>query len=167
MHNASQMSAVFGNTKSDRICVCSIVFERLSAANKNYFTPHIFKVAALKRSNKVEQTQILSDFVFPKTADIWEALCILSQNSRQMLNRLAADLSSRILNYKNITSLNTPKIGDFVYVKDKIQRKHFTSLGDALAIVENVNGRTLRLKLAKSKTILRNVQDVIRFNSKN
>ena len=132
------------------------------AVDHQYMTPHVFRVASLKRSSK-EDNQVISDLIFPKNKDIRSALYLMTQNSRAMLNGLAADLSARILNYKNISSLNIPGQGSYVYLADRIVRKKYESLHHALALVTHVQGRTLTCRLSSGQIVIRNVQDVLTF----
>ena len=63
--------------------------------NQQYFTLQIFQIATLKRSQRLDHPQLLSDLVFPTNSVIKESLYLLSNQSKQILTGLAADLSKR------------------------------------------------------------------------
>ena len=96
--------------------------------DNQYFTPHIFQIATLKRSPQLDSPQLLSDLIFPTNKIIKESLYLLSQDSKQILTGLASDLAAKLLNYKNITSFHLPVQGQYVYLPDRLVKKNMSYL---------------------------------------
>ena len=85
----------------------------------------------------------------------------MSEESRKMLTNLAADLSARVLNYSNLTAQHVPKVGQWVYMPDRILYKSAASLISALGRVIKADNRTLYIRFASRKTVLRAAGDVV------
>ena len=113
---------------------------------KNYFTPEVFQVATLKRAKKVEP-QLISEIVFPTNQIISEALTLLSTQSRQTLTMIANDLSTKLLNFRNLNENHLPQIGQFVFLPDKIMHKNRASLTRALGRVQDINDRSVVIRM--------------------
>ena len=64
-----------------------------------------------------------------------ETLAFLTQESKQLLTKLAVDLSAKLLNFRNLSEIKLPK--------DKITNKKYQSLTRALAKVTNISGRSI------------------------
>ena len=79
-----------------------------------------------------------------------------------MLTNLAAELSRKLLNYRNNTYITEKiKIGDYIIIPDRLVLKSFSSIHSAIARVLDIEGHCLRLKLANNQIITRQVTDVI------
>ena len=61
-----------------------------------------------------------------------------------MLTNLAADLSTRLLNFANITPQHIPSVGDFCFVPDRLVYKNINSLTRALGRVVSVKDKSLQ-----------------------
>ena len=112
------------------------------ALQDQYFTPHIFKIATLKRASAPMSVTPLSDTIFPSTKEIRDAVFLLSSENKQMLTQLASELSRKLLNYRNNTYLTSKvKIGNFVILPDRLTLKSFSSIHSAVTrqIVDIVN----------------------------
>lgn len=133
------------------------------ALDSHYIKPNVFRIATLKHDDSKLKPQLISDLVFPQTTQICDALVALTNDSKQMLNALAADLSKAILNYRNTPDLILPEIGDWVYVKDRTRKKHFNSLKDSIFRVKQLEGRCIFLQSQSGRVITRSAHDIIRF----
>ena len=71
-----------------------------------------------------------------------------------MLTCLASDLSTRVLNYANLTTQHIPKVGDFCIVPDRLLYKSMGSLTRALGRVVKVVERTLYIKFTSGRIVL-------------
>ena len=134
------------------------------AMDKQYFTPHIFQIATLKQSQRLDSPHLLSDLIFPTNKVIKESLYLLSHQSKQMLTGLAADLAKCLLNFRNIPTHQLPVIGQYVYLPDRIVQKQISSLTNALVRVISIDKRSITLKLANGKILMRHCQDIVSFN---
>ena len=87
------------------------------ALQDQYLTPHIFKIATLKRASAPMSVNSLSETIFPSTRELRDAIFLLSAENKKMLTQLAAELSRRLLNYRNNTYLTgNVKVGNFVII---------------------------------------------------
>ena len=83
-----------------------------------------------------------------------------------MLTQLAADLSRRLLNYRNNTNLTeNVKICNFVILPDRLTLKSFSSIHLAIAQVLNIQGRCIKLKLANNQIITQQITDIVNFEN--
>ena len=84
---------------------------------RNYFSPEVFNIATLRRSQLIEN-ELLLEVKFPCNRTILEAVQILSEQSRQTLSCLVADLHEKLLNFKNLDQSRLPELGSYVYIPD-------------------------------------------------
>ena len=131
---------------------------------RNYFSPEVFNIATLRRSQLIE-SDLLSEVKFPSNRTILEAIQILSQQSRQTLSCLIADLHEKLLNFKNLDQNKLPHIGSYVYIPDRLIKKKRSSLVGALGRVTQVVGRTITIKLTSGIKVKRHCTDIILFQA--
>ena len=81
-----------------------------------------------------------------------------------MLTNLAADLSSCLLNFRNITGEYILNVGDFVYLLDCIVYKQINSLTRALSRVTGVQNRSVEILLTSGNKVKRNCNDIVQMN---
>ena len=83
-----------------------------------------------------------------------------------MLTQLAAELSRKLLNYRNNTYLTDKvKIGNYVIVPDRLTLKSFSSIHSALACVLNIQDHCVTLKLTNNQTVTRQITDIVNFDN--
>ena len=93
----------------------------------------------------MDSPQLISELVFPTGNTIRESLYLLSQQSRNLLTNLATDLSTQLLNFRNLTTQHLPKVGSFIYVTDRLVYKQINSLTRALGRVISVKDRSVEI----------------------
>ena len=89
---------------------------------RNYWSREVFNIATLRRSQTLDTT-LFSEVEFPTNRTILQAIQILSQQSRNTLTRLIAELHHKLLNYKNLDLNKVPPAGTCVYLPDKLTKK--------------------------------------------
>ena len=83
-----------------------------------------------------------------------------------MLTQLAAELSRRLLNYRNNTYLTDKvKVGNYVIVPDRLTLKSFSSIHSALTRVIDMQDRCVTLKLTNKQKVTRHITDIINFDN--
>jgi len=96
----------------------------------------------------------LSETIFPATKELENAIFLISADTKEMLTNLAAELSRKLLNYRNNTFLTENiKIGDFLIIPDRLILKSFSSIHSAIARVLDIEGHCLKLKLANNQIV--------------
>ena len=109
------------------------------AIQDQYFTPNIFKIATLKRASAPMSVNSLSETIFPSTKELRDATFLLSAETKKMLTQLAAELSRKLLNYRNNTYLTeNVKVGNFVILPDRLTLKYFSSINSAITHVLDI-----------------------------
>ena len=98
---------------------------------------------------------------FPINKLIRESLYPMSQNSRQLLTNLAADLCSCLTNYRNITDQHMPTVNSYIYLPDRIQYKHVDSLSRALSRIILITDRSVSIHLPLGKIVNHHFNDII------
>jgi len=136
------------------------------AIQDQYFTPKIFKIASLKRANAPMSVNSLSETIFLATKELRDVIFLISADTKKMLTNLAAELSRKLLNYRNNTHLTENiKIGDYIIIPDRLILKNFSSIHSAIARGLDVEGRYIKLRLANNHIITQQVTDLFNFDS--
>ena len=89
---------------------------------ENYFTPEIFQIQTLKMAQTVDH-ELLSEILFPTNQTLSEAVTLLATESRNMLTKMASDISAKLLNFRNFNESHLLQIGALVFLTDKIMKK--------------------------------------------
>ena len=76
---------------------------------------------------------------------------------------VAADLSPKLLNFRNLNPNHLPQVGQFVYLPDKIIHKNIGSLTRALGRVEKITDRSVTIRMSSGRLVSRNCQDIVTF----
>ena len=85
----------------------------------------------------------------------------MSQQSKQILTNIAADLCSCLTNFSNITDQHLPDINRYVYLPDWIQYKHINSLSRALGKVISTRDRSAKILLTSGRVVTQNCNDIV------
>ena len=82
------------------------------------------------------------------------------------MTQLAAELSRRLLSYRNNTYLtDNVKVGNFVIIPEGLTLKSFSSITSAIARVLDVQRHCIKLKLANNQTITQQITDILNFDN--
>merc|ERR1712059_98272 len=104
---------------------------------------------------------LVSDLAMPRGEDIRQSLYLMTKDSRHMLNILASDLSTRIINYANITPQHMPALGSYCIVLDHLIHKNIGSMNRALGRVIKTEAGTIYIKFASGRIVSRAVNDIV------
>ena len=78
-----------------------------------------------------------------------------------MLNCLTSDLSTRVLNFANLTQQHIPAKGTYCIMPDRLIYKNLGSLNRALGRVIKVEGRTIFIKFTSGRVVSRAMSDIV------
>ena len=81
-----------------------------------------------------------------------------------MLTELATHLSSKLINFKNMTEHHISQIGEYLYLPDCLANKQFPYLVKALGHVVKIKDRSILIKLSNGQSVWRHASDLVSFN---
>ena len=92
---------------------------------------------------------------------------MLSNDSQKLLTDIATELSTKVLNFKNKTTDELPKLNDLVLVPDRLTRQKFSTLTDAIGRVTSVVNNNIFIQMLNHITIDKQNEHIISAHLKN
>merc|ERR1712112_606312 len=117
-------------------------------------TPYSLEQSMLKRSPAKPKMFTFAEFIVPSEKQIYKQILKMATFSKKILFEVATATAFHLLNKKNLN--NKFKIGELVYIPDRLLKKHPNSLRDALGkvievasttrdyVVETLDGETMK-----------------------
>ena len=98
----------------------------------------------LKRSPQAPKVFTLSEFIIPSHKKTIDTIFEIKEVSKQIISQISAAMAITLLNQRSQSSKF--KVGDLVYLPDKLLRKNPNSVKEALAyIVKSQDGGAITL----------------------
>ena len=128
--------------------------------NFRVFSPHSLDSALLRRSSTPLKIFSLADFVLPKDNEHKKTLLELTSDTKSMLNYIANETAKTLLNQRILTKKF--KIGDLIYVLDRITAKNPNSIIDCLGrIIGTRDHRNFCVELLNKQKITRHISALV------
>ena len=126
-------------------------------SNFEILTPNTLESAMLKRSPQAPKVYTLSEFTIPSHKKTIDSIFEMKEISKQVLSHLAAAMAMILLNQKSQTTQF--KMGQLVYLPDRLLRKNPNSIQEALAYIINIEpgGRNYVVKTLDGRILSRHL----------
>merc|ERR1712002_374299 len=124
-------------------------------------TPYSLEQAMLKRSAAKPKVFTIAEFLIPTEKQIYNQILKMAEFSRQILYEVSAEAAFHLLNKRVLNQKF--KIGELVYIPDRLIKKHPNSLRDALGKVKEVasTARDYVIELLDGDTVKRHYSDLV------
>ena len=127
-------------------------------------TPYSLEQSMLKRSPAKPKMFTFAEFIVPTEKQIYKQILKMATFSKKILFEVATATAFHLLNKKNLN--NKFKIGELVYIPDRLLKKHPNSLRDALGKVIEVASTTRDyvVETLDGETMKRHFSDLVNAN---
>merc|ERR1712114_3419 len=124
-------------------------------------TPYSLEQSMLKRSPAKPKIFTFAEFIVPTEKQIYKQILKMATFSKKILFEVSAAAAFHLLNKKNLN--NKFKIGELVYIPDRLLKKHPNSLRDALGKVIEVASTTRDyvIEMIDGDTVKRHYSDIV------
>merc|ERR1711942_322435 len=124
-------------------------------------TPYSLEQAMLKRSTAKPKMFTFAEFLIPTEKQVYNQILKMAEFSRQILYEVSAAAAFHLLNKRVLNKKF--KIGELVYIPDRLIKKHPNSLRDALGKVKQVasTARDYVIELLDGDTVKRHYSDIV------
>merc|ERR1712112_446345 len=128
-------------------------------------TPYSLEQAMLKRSPAKPRMLTFAEFIVPSDKQVYRQIIKMATFSKKIIFEVATATALHLLNKKNLH--NKLKVGELVYIPDRLLRKHPNSIRDALGKIIEVasSTRDYLIQTLDGDIMKRHYSDLINANT--